>query len=87
MPKRTGLTMKCPHCEGTGRMSIERASVGDMILASRKAKGMTQEELASRVELSRAQVANLEGGRSDTSLRALMRFAEALGVTTKELVP
>lgn len=87
MAKRTGLSVKCPHCDGTGRIALERASTGDMILAARKAKGMTQEELAGKVGLSRAQVANLEGGRTDTTLSKLAKFAAALDVTTKELVP
>jgi len=34
-PKRTGLSVKCPHCEGSGRLALERASIGDMILAAR----------------------------------------------------
>lgn len=87
MPKRTGLSVKCPHCDGSGRLALERASTGDMILAARKAADMTQEQLAGKVGLSRAQVANIEGGRSDMPLRTLARFAEALNVRAKELVP
>lgn len=87
MAKRTGLSVQCPHCEGTGRLAIERASIGDMIMAARKAKGMTQEQLAAKVGKSRPQIANIEGGRSDMPIKTLMLFAEALGVSAKDLVP
>jgi transcriptional regulator with XRE-family HTH domain len=58
-----------------------------MILAARKKSGMTQEQLAGKVQLSRAQVANIEGGRSDMPLKTLARFSEALGVPARDLVP
>lgn len=84
-PKRS--TIKCPHCDGTGKIGLEAATVGDMILAARKAKNLTQAELATAVGLSRAQIANLEAGRSDLPMKTLSRFADALGVTMRELVP
>lgn len=68
-------------------MPINSASVGEMIHAIRKIKGLTQEDLAREVGLSRGQVANIEVGRSDMPLRTLARFAEALGVQMKELIP
>ena len=86
-PKRTGLSIKCPHCDGSGRMAMERLNVGDLIHAQRKARGMTQDELCQKVLLSRAQIANIEGGRSDIPLKTLARFADALGCTMKDLVP
>lgn len=86
-PPRTGLSIKCPHCDGSGRLTLERASVGTMILAARKAHDMTQEELAGKVQLSRAQVANIEGGRSDMPIKTLARFAEALDVPMRDLIP
>jgi transcriptional regulator with XRE-family HTH domain len=58
-----------------------------MILAQRKAKNMTQEELAAKVQKSRAQVANIEGGRSDLPIKTLMAFAVALGCSPRDLVP
>ena len=85
--KRTGLSVKCPHCDGTGRLSLERANVGDMILARRKANGLTQEQLAVKVGRSRAQIANIEGGRSDLPLKTLALFAEALSCSMRDLVP
>lgn len=89
MAKRSanGLSMKCPHCEGAGRMSLARANFGDMILARRKAFGMTQDELSKKVGLSRAQIANVEGGRSDIPMKTLARFAEALECSPRDLLP
>ena len=85
--KANGLSMECPHCDGTGRLSLERTTFGEMILARRKAAGFTQDQLAQKVQLSRAQVANLEGGRGDTSLKTLQRFADALDCSPRDLLP
>ena len=68
-------------------MSLERANFGDMILARRKASGMTQDELSKKVGLSRAQIANVEGGRSDIPLKTLNRFTEALKCAPRDLLP
>ena len=87
MAKRTGLSIICPHCDGKGRMQMGRLSVGVLILAKRKAKGLTQEELAAKVMKSRAQIANVEGCRSDLPIKTLMLFAEALGCSPKDLIP
>jgi len=58
-----------------------------MILTARKIAGLTQAELAPKVGLSRGQVANIEGGRSDLPMRQLAKFAAALGCGMKDLVP
>ena len=87
MPERSGITVKCPHCDGTGRMAMERARVGDMIQVQRKKAGLTQEQLSEKVLLSRAQIANIEGGRSDISTKKLLLFAGALGCSTRDLLP
>mgnify|MGYP001555698466 CR=1 FL=1 len=79
--------MKCPHCNGTGSLSADSIHPGTLILAMRKAKSLTQLDLASRVGMSRAQIANIEVGRSDMPLRTLARFAAALEVSMKDLVP
>lgn len=85
--KSSGRTIKCPHCNGTGEIGFDAATVGDMILAARKAKKMTQEKLAAAAGISRTQLTNVEIGRSDTSLRTLQRFADALGVPMRDLIP
>lgn len=87
MSKKQPGFIKCPHCRGTGQLEMRAATVGDMILGVRNAKNMTQDMLAQKVRLSRAQIANIEGGRSDVPLKTLARFAEALGTTMRDLVP
>lgn len=79
--------IKCPHCNGSGTIELAEATVGDMILGARNANNMTQQTLAQKVGLSRAQIANIEGGRSDVPLKTLARFAAALDCTMRDLVP
>jgi transcriptional regulator with XRE-family HTH domain len=79
--------MRCPYCNGTGDLPTEQAHVGSLIMAARNAKRMTQADLAAVVGLSRAQIANIESGRSDFPLSRLRKMAEALGVPVKELIP
>lgn len=77
--------MKCPHCNGTG--NLEGAEIGTMIHAYRTAKGMTQDELSQCVRKSRAQIANIEAGRTDFPVSMLRAFADALECEPKDLVP
>jgi len=79
--------MKCPYCDGTGDLPIEKAHVGLFIQAARKAKRKTQDEVASAAGLSRAQVANIECGRSDLPVSRLRKIADFLEVPMRELVP
>lgn len=48
---------------------------------------MTQEELASRLGMSRAALANVETGRQNILLPQLYRFAESLGLKITDLLP
>lgn len=56
----------------------EFALVAEIIKARANA-GLTQEELARRMQTSQAVVARLEGGRTLPSTRTLRRFAKATG--------
>ena len=76
--------MKCPHCNGTGAIV---AGLGDQVLAARRAKNLTQAELANRAGLGRAQIANIEAGRTDVPTKTLIRIADALGVRAGDLLP
>jgi transcriptional regulator with XRE-family HTH domain len=50
-------------------------------------KGLTQEELASDIGISRASLVNMEAGRQAISLVRLFAFADSLGIEAKELLP
>ena len=52
----------------------------------RKARGLTQGELAAKVGLSLGYIARLEIGMHDPPLSTLAKLARALRVTVAELV-
>jgi transcriptional regulator with XRE-family HTH domain len=58
----------------------------DRLTALRKEKGLTQQQLAERVELHQTQIHRYESSASELSMDALRRLALALGVTTDALV-
>lgn len=59
-------------------LELEFALVAEVIKARAKA-GLTQEQLAKRMNTSQAVVARLESGRALPSTRTLQRFAQATG--------
>ena len=79
--------ISCPRCEGKGFLTPATATVGDMIALRRKDMGLTQQELASTVGVSRPQVANIESGRHDPPISAIRRYADALECNVKDLIP
>jgi transcriptional regulator with XRE-family HTH domain len=60
--------------------------VAERIKKIRKAKGITQEELADRAGLNRTHMYRLEGGKQSMTLRTLKIIADALDVRVRELV-
>ena len=61
--------------------------LGLTIAYYRKARGMTQSELAEAVEISRTHMSNIEApnSKTSTSLNKLFDIAEALEVPVKDL--
>lgn len=55
--------------------------IGDKLKTLRKGRKLTQQELADRMELSRATISNYEVGRRTPHLSELKRFAEYYGVS------
>jgi transcriptional regulator with XRE-family HTH domain len=71
--------MKEPsYAEAYAELETEFALAREMIEARTRA-GLTQDELASRMETSRTVIARLESGRCLPSTRTLKRFAAATG--------
>nr|ARK09014.1 transcriptional regulator [Fibrella sp. ES10-3-2-2] len=62
-------------------MEGAKQSVGTLIREVRKAKGLTQEELAAKMGVQKAMVNGLEQGRSSPTVKTLEKVASALGLT------
>lgn len=59
--------------------------VGRAISALRKAKGMTQEEVATRAGIGWRHIQKIEAGEINTTLRTIYRIATILEVDPSEL--
>jgi len=61
----------------------EEFTLASALIEARARAGITQEELARRMETTQSTVARLEGGRVRPSTRTLERFAKATGTRLK----
>lgn len=64
-----------------------RTEFGRTLRLVRKKVGLSQQELADRVALSRPSIVNIELGRQGISLEQLYGLAGALGVSAADLLP
>lgn len=60
---------------------------GKIIRLKRKKLRLTQEALASRLEISRASLANIESGNQRVLLHQFLSIAEGLGLDPKDILP
>lgn len=67
-------------------MTIDYSAVGKRISLIRKNRGMTQEQLAEKAELSNIYISHIENSRSIPSLETLMKLCSALDITPDELL-
>jgi len=63
------------------------AEFGRRLRDLRRAAGLSQQELAARVDISRASVANIERGAQRVALHQAVELAAALGVDPIRLIP
>lgn len=70
----------------TEKMTEGRIRLGQEILRRRKAMGMTQEELASRMGVSRQSVAKWETGQSSPDIDRLALLRDVLQTSLDELI-
>lgn len=61
-------------------------SLGARIRATRGRKSMTQQQLAQKAKLDRSYIVAVERGRQNVTVGAVMRIAEALDVSTDQLL-
>ena len=60
--------------------------LGQRIMQLRKRKGLSQEELAARVQLSRPSLAQIELGNRGINIQEFQRFAEVLKFSLDDFV-
>jgi len=60
--------------------------VGEAIGCVRIANGVSQEELALRVEIDRSYMGGIERGESNVTILNLVKIAGAMGLTASELL-
>lgn len=59
---------------------MEKEEIGRKIRILRKTRGLTQEQLAEKLNVKRATISNYEIGRRSPHIKELEEISEALGV-------
>jgi transcriptional regulator with XRE-family HTH domain len=71
---------------GSSRRAVYQV-VGSKIREQRVKLGLTQEELAAQVGLSRSSITNVEQGRQTILLHQFLEIAQALEISPQALFP
>ena len=71
----------------TAASHITARIVGQEVRRARKAAGLTQAEVATRLDTSPTYVTNLEAGRLNLTLGQLTRVASAIGADVQVTLP
>lgn len=71
--------MKKPEYRTEYEALEEEFRLADAIIGARVKAGLTQDELASRMDTTQSAIARLESGRALPSARTLKRLADATG--------
>lgn len=64
----------------TSHRLVTTGQLGSMLQAARKAQGLTQSALASRIGLSQSRVSHLELNAHELSVEQLLAWCAALGL-------
>ena len=67
-------------------MQINYKTLGSRVKEARKLRGLTQEQLAERTDLSTTHISNIENGNTTPSLQAIVDIANALSVTSDTIL-
>lgn len=65
---------------------VDQKTIGAQIRRMRKAKGMTQEQLAEKAGVGVTHISHIETGRSVPSLEMIISFINAFGCSADELL-
>ena len=67
-------------------MALDYKAIGMRVKSARIRKGMTQDEVAEKAEISNSHISNVETGNTKVSLPPLVLIANAIGVSVDELL-
>lgn len=79
--------MQTYHTEEREAQSKFYSQMGDTITLARKKLGITQDDLAWMLGLSRVSVVNIEAGKQRTPLHFIIALAKVLNIFLPELIP
>lgn len=65
---------------------MKRTELAEMVISAREAKGLTQEQLASRTKISLSTIASIELGKLAISREKAEKLAKALGFEIDDFV-
>lgn len=60
--------------------------LGENLKKIRTMKGITQTEIAKKLDVNKSFVSNIENGKTNPTLSTITNLADALGVTVNELL-
>ena len=72
--------------KGTRHSDVKRTVIGLRLFNARKARGITQQELADKIGMTKRMIANYEGTSEGPTVERLSELAHALGVTVSYLL-
>ena len=70
---------KDPELKELVAEELERLKISEALKSARKAAGMTQKEVAVRMNVNRALISQLEGRPQNVTVSTLVRYAAAVG--------
>jgi transcriptional regulator with XRE-family HTH domain len=82
----TFLFCTCNHAEVIDRDELNKG-FGRLLAKRRKKAGISQENLAKALGLTRTSITNIERGRQPIQLATLYAIADALSIEPTELMP
>lgn len=80
------LSLKVTLCYIVFMNSNEAQKLGNNIKRIRTEKGLSQVDIARDLNVNRGFVSDIENGKRNPTLSTLTRLANALGVSTNELL-
>lgn len=69
-----------------GKSNIDFSIIGERIKRKRQEKGITQEKLAEKMDISIAYLSRIERGASNINLKRLVEISELLDTNVSELI-